>query len=153
MLLHISLSIYFSYNKMSSFHTGLVTAGCLLVTLDTSFTLALTKRLLSTRERKIERERGGRGGSQKLLQNACIPSSRSTTPEYTNVNKKDIIKVREERALTVEIEIKATHLLLHSSFPEFPLLLISHARLQLFRHCVHLTTPDIIGANGGNSDH
>ena len=74
-----------------------------------------------------------------MLQNACsIPSSRSTTPEYTNVNKKDIIKVRKERALTVEVEIKATHLLLHSSFPEFPLLLISnkssHARLQLFRH-------------------
>ena len=55
--IYISLSIYFSYNKMSSFHTGLVTAGCLLVTLDTSFTLALTKRLLSTSERKIKRER------------------------------------------------------------------------------------------------
>ena len=43
----------FSYKKMSSFQTGFA-RDCLLVTLVTSFTLALTKRLVSIEERERE---------------------------------------------------------------------------------------------------
>ena len=127
---HLSLSLHLFLLQQNVFiphrfsHSGLLTSHLghfIHARLNEEVALYQRKK---NKERERERERG-RGGSQKLLQNACIPSSRSTTPEYTNVNKKDIIKVRKERALTVEIEIKATHLLLHSSFPEFPLLLIN----------------------------